>query len=79
MDNMNIIKEALIIAMIERRLKYIRQDGTADEWMADVMNFGWIGFDKHTDEELLETAEILGIENPPTLEQLQDQTNKPHN
>ena len=68
---MNPVKEKLIIAMIDKRLQYIREDKSADEWMADVMNFGWIGYDNHTDEELLENAEMLGIENIPTLEELQ--------
>lgn len=67
---MNAVKEKLIIDMIDARIQNIRNNSMEEEWMADVMNFGWIGFDKHSDEELIETAELLGLENVPTLDEL---------
>lgn len=67
---MNIIKEKLIIDMIDQRITNIRNNSDEIGWMADVMNFGWVGYDKYTDEELIENAELLGIENIPTLEEL---------
>lgn len=67
---MNTIKEKLIIDMIDQRITNIRNNSDEIGWMADAMNFGWVGYDKHTDEELLESAELLGIENIPTLEEL---------
>lgn len=67
---MNAIKEQLIIDMIDKRIENIRNNSLDYEWMADVMNFGWIGYDKHTDRELLEDAEFLEMENIPTLEEL---------
>lgn len=68
---MNAIKEKLIIAMIDCRIQNILNNSAEAEWMADVMNFGWIGYDNHTDEELIEQAEILGIGGIPTLEELE--------
>lgn len=67
---MNAVKEKLITDMIDCRITNIRNNSDEIGWMADVMNFGWIGYDKHTDEELLVSAEMLGIENIPTLEEL---------
>lgn len=69
---MNIVKEKLIIAMIDRRIQNILNNSDEVNWMADVMNFGWIGYDNHTDEELLESAKHLGIGGIPTLEELTD-------
>jgi hypothetical protein len=67
---MNDIKEQLILDLIELRIQNIRNNSMECEWMADVMNFGWIGYDKHTDQELIENAKWLGLENIPTLEEL---------
>lgn len=69
---MNIVKEKLIIAMIDRRIQNILNNSDEVNWMADVMNFGWIGYDNHTDEELLKSAKQLGIGGIPTLEELTD-------
>lgn len=67
---MNAAKEKLITAMIDARIQNIRNDGAEEEWMADAMDFGWIGYDNHTDEELIEEAKMLEIEDVPTLEEL---------
>lgn len=69
---MNCVKEKLITAMIDRRIQNILNNSDEVNWMADVMNFGWIGYDKHSNRELLESAKMLGIENIPTLEELTD-------
>ena len=70
---MNAAKEKLITDLIDRRIANIRDMSMEEEWMADVMNFGWIGYDKHSDEELLENAESL-LDGPddyiPSLEEL---------
>jgi hypothetical protein len=68
---MNATKEALIIRLIDTRIKNIRDQRMEEEWMADVMNFGWVGYAEHRDKELLEDAEELGLDNTPTLEELQ--------
>lgn len=60
---MNETKETLILALIECRIQNIRDMSMEIEWMADVMNFGWVGYDKHTDEELLYDASMLGWTN----------------
>lgn len=56
-------REKLIVALIDCRIANIRNCSCESEWMADVMNFGWIGYDKHTDDELFEDAGNLGWEN----------------
>lgn len=56
-------REKLIVAMIDCRIQNIRNNSDEEEWMADAMNFGWIGYDKHSDEELLEDAELFGWKN----------------
>lgn len=68
---MNFIKEKLIIAMIDRRIQNILNNSDEVNWMADVMNFGWIGYDNHSNEELIEQAEMLDIDGVPTLEELE--------
>lgn len=67
---MNAVKEKLITDMINQRIQNIRNNCDEEEWMADVMNFGWVGYDRHSDEELIENAQLLGLENIPTLEEL---------
>ena len=67
---MNAVKEKLIVALIDCRIQNIKNNSDESNWMADVMNFGWVGYDKHTDEELIDAAEMLGIEDIPTLEEL---------
>lgn len=67
---MNIVKEKLITAMIDRRIQNIRNNSAETEWMAEVMNVGCIGYDNHSNEELIEQAEMLGINGIPTLEEL---------
>ena len=47
---MNAVKEKLIIDMIDARIQNIRNNSMEEEWMADVMNFGWIGFDQLRDK-----------------------------
>ena len=69
---MNTSKEQLILDLIECRIRNIRNNSMEESWMADVMNFGWIGYDKHSDEELIQDAENLGLDDIPTLEELQD-------
>lgn len=59
--------------MVDQRIRSIRDNGDETEWMADAINFGWVGYDKHTDEELIESAELLSIENIPTLEELKNE------
>lgn len=56
-------REKLIVALIDCRLQNIRNCSCEFEWIADVMNFGWIGYDKHSDDELFEDAGNLGWEN----------------
>lgn len=68
---MNRVKEKLIIAMIDRRIQNILNNSDEVNWMADVMNFGWIGYDNQSNEELIEQAEMLGIDGVPTLEELE--------
>lgn len=41
-NDMNRIKEKLIIDLINQRIQNIRNNGAEEEWMADVMNPGWI-------------------------------------
>ena len=67
---MNAVKEKLITDLIDCRIANIRNNSDEKEWMADVMNFGWVGYDKHSDEELIEQAEMLYLENIPSLEEL---------
>lgn len=57
-------REKLIDALIDARIQNIRNNSDEEWWMADVMNFGWIGYIEYTDEELLEDAELLGVEVP---------------
>ena len=56
-------REKLIIALIDCRTANILDRSAEVDWMADVMNFGWVGYDKHSDDELFEDAENLGWEN----------------
>ena len=63
-------REKLIVALIDCRIANIQNNSREAEWMGDVMNFGWIGYDKYSNEELLESAELLGIAGIPTLEEL---------
>ena len=67
---MNAAKEKLIVALIDCRIQNIRNNSQEEEWMADVMNFGWVGYDKHTNAELIGDAEALGIEGIPSLDEL---------
>lgn len=67
---MNAAKEKLITSLIDARIQNIRNNGAEEEWMADAMNFGWIGYDKHTNEELIYEAKMLDIEDVPTLDEL---------
>ena len=55
-------REKLIVAMIDCRIQNIRNNSVEEEWMTDIMNFGWVGYDNNTDEELLEDAELFGWE-----------------
>ena len=56
-------REKLIVALIDCRMANIFNRSAEVDWMADVMNFGWIGYDKHSDDELFEDAGNLGWEN----------------
>ncbi len=56
-------REKLVVALIDCRIANILNTSSEVEWMADVMNFGWIGYDKHSDDELFEDAGYLGWEN----------------
>lgn len=67
---MNAAKEKLITSLIDVRIQNIRNNGAEEEWMADAMNFGWIGYDKHTNEELIGCAQDMDLEDVPTLEEL---------
>ena len=67
---MNAVKEKLITDLIDCRIANIRNNSDEEEWMADVMNFGWVGYDKHSDEELIEQAEMLYLETIPSLEEV---------
>ena len=55
-------REKLIVAMIDCRIQNILNNSDEVNWMADVMNFGWIGYDKHSNGELIEDAELFGWE-----------------
>ena len=55
-------REKLIVAMIDCRIQNIRNNSDEERWISDVMNFGWTGFDKHSDVDLLEVAELFGWE-----------------
>ena len=67
---MNAAKEKLITAIVDTRLQELRNNSCEEEWIADVVNYGWIGLDAYTDEELIEEAKMLDIEDVPTLEEL---------
>jgi len=67
----NFIKEKLIAAVVDCRIQNILNNSAEVEWMANAMNFGWIGYDNHSNEELIEQAEMLGIDGVPTLEELE--------
>lgn len=67
---MNAAKEKLITAIVDMRLQELRNNSCEEEWIADVVNYGWIGLDAYTDEELIEEAKMLEIEDVPTLEEL---------
>lgn len=56
-------REKLIVALIDCRIANILDRSAEVDWMADVMNFGWIGYDKHSDDELFEDAKNLGWKN----------------
>lgn len=56
-------REKLIVALIDCRTANILDRSAEVDWMADVMNFGWIGYDKHSDDELFEDADNLGWKN----------------
>ncbi len=56
-------REKLVVALIDCRIANILDTSSEVEWMADVMNFGWIGYDKHSDDELFEDAGNLGWKN----------------
>lgn len=53
-------REKLIVAIIDCRIQNIRNNSDEERWIADVMNFGWTGFDKHSDADLLEVAGLFG-------------------
>jgi hypothetical protein len=57
-------REKLIDTMIDARIQNIRNNSDEENWMADVMYFGWPGYVEHTDEELFEDADVLGVEVP---------------
>lgn len=57
-------RKKLTEALIECRVQNIRNNSAEAEWMADVMGFGWIGYDAHTDADLLSEAKELGVELP---------------
>lgn len=68
---MNETKEALITRMVDCKIQNIRNNSMEEEWIADVLNFGWQGYDSYTDEELLEEAkDLLELDDLPTLEEL---------
>jgi hypothetical protein len=68
---MNRVKEKLITAVVDCRIQNILNNSAEVEWMANAMNFGWIGYDNQSNEELIEQAEMLGIDGVPTLEELE--------
>ena len=68
---MNRVKEKLITAVVDYRIQNILNNSAEVEWMANAMNFGWIGYDNQSNEELIEQAEMLGIDGVPTLEELE--------
>lgn len=68
---MNETKEKLITRMVDCKIQNIRNNSMEEEWIADVLNFGWNGYDKYSNEELLEEAQyLLEMEDLPTLEEL---------
>lgn len=68
---MNQRKEQLIIDMIDTRIKRLRAYRDTEQWIADVLNFGWVGYDKYSDQELISEAIELELDNVPTLEEIQ--------
>ena len=56
-------REKLIVALIDCRMANIFNNSDEVDWMADVMNFGCIGYDKHSDAELFTDADNLGWNN----------------
>ena len=69
---MNAAKEKLICRLIDCRIQNLLNNGAIEEWVADALNFGWVGYDKHSDEEILQCAEDLELDNLPLLEDLKD-------
>lgn len=67
---MNKIKEDLITRMVDQKIQNIREMCMEEEWIADVLNFGWQGYETYTDEELLEEAAMLELNSLPKLEEL---------
>lgn len=68
---MNEAKEKLITRMVDCKIQNIRNISYEEEWIADVLNFGWQGYETYTDEELLEEAKnLLELDDLPTLEEL---------
>ena len=68
---MNKAKETLITRMVDCKIQNIRNNSDEESWISDALNFGWQGYDKYSNEELLEEAEnLLGLEDLPTLEEL---------
>ena len=68
---MNETKEKLITRMVDCKLLNIQNLSMEEEWIADVLNYGWQGYDDYTNEELLEEArDLLEMDCLPTLEEL---------
>ncbi len=57
-------RKKLTEALVECRIQNLRNNSLDGEWMSDAMWFGWIGYDAHTDAELLSDARSLGVELP---------------
>jgi hypothetical protein len=67
---MNQRKEQLIVDLIDMRIQNLRADRDTENWVAEVLNFGWVGYDKYSDDELLAEANELQLMYIPTLEEI---------
>jgi hypothetical protein len=68
---MTTVKQDLIRKMIDCRLQGIFNDGQVGNWIVEVLNSGWIGYEEYTNTELCDEAEEFGIENVPFEEDMQ--------
>lgn len=55
-------REQLITILIEARIQSLYNSSSTYEWLSDAMFYGWQGYKDHTDDELIDSADMWGWE-----------------